>query len=431
MRIAYIAAGAAGMYCGTCIHDNTLAAALIKLGCEVALVPTYTPLRTDEEDVSIGRVFYGGINVYLQLKSALFRHTPRLLDRALDNRRLLNSLSRFSASTSAEDLGELTLSVLQGEEGRQKKELEKLVDWLEADFKPDVVVLTNSMFIGFARPIRRRLGVPVLCALQGEDIFLEDLVEPYKTKALKELRRRAGEVDGFIAPCTYYADFMSDYLQVPPQRIDVVELGITLAGHGQQSRRHAGRFTLGYLARICPEKGLHILVEAFALLAQKPQNAHLHLEVAGYLGKRDEAYFDDLKKQLEDLGLADRCRFWGEVDRQQKIEFLSGLDAFSVPTVYREPKGLFLLEAMANGVPVVQPEHGAFPQMLEATGGGLLVSGPQPEAVAAGIERLMEDDALRQRLGEAGKKAVHANYGEATMAQKTLAVLRRYAKGQS
>ena len=418
------------MYCGTCIHDNTLAAALMKLGCQVALVPTYTPLRTDEEDVSIDRVFYGGINVYLQLKSALFRHTPRLLDRSLDNPTLLKALSRFSASTSAKDLGELTLSVLQGEEGRQKKELDKLVDWLKAEFKPDIVVLTNSMFVGFARRMRQQLGVPVLCALQGEDIFLEDLVEPYKGLALAELRRRAAEVDGFVAPCAYYADFMSDYLQVPAARIDVVELGIKLEGHNQAPKRRADRFTLGYLARICPEKGLHILVEAFGALAQKPQNAHLHLAIAGYLGKGDEAYFSEVQKRLEALGLADRYHYWGEVDRQQKLDFLSGLDVFSVPTVYREPKGLFLLEAMASGVPVVQPRHGAFPQLLEATGGGLLVDEAAAAAVAAGIAQLMEDDALRQRLGNAGQEAVHAHYSEAVMAEKTLTVLRRYAKGK-
>ena len=128
MRVAYIAAGAAGMYCGSCIHDNTLAAALIRHGVEVALLPTYTPLRTDEKDVSGRRVFYGGINVFLQQKLGLFRHTPRRLDRLLDGRWLLGTLSRFSASTSAADLGALTVSVLQGEEGRQKKELAKLVD---------------------------------------------------------------------------------------------------------------------------------------------------------------------------------------------------------------------------------------------------------------------------------------------------------------
>src|SRR5262245_907884 len=122
MRIAYITAGAAGMICGTCLHDNTLAAALIRKGHQVALIPTYTPIRTDEEDVSISRVFFGGINVYLQQKSGLFRSTPWMVDRLLDSPSLLNSLAGMSSSTNAKDLGELTVSILKGEDGNQKKE---------------------------------------------------------------------------------------------------------------------------------------------------------------------------------------------------------------------------------------------------------------------------------------------------------------------
>ena len=127
MRIAYIAAGAAGMYCGSCIHDNTLTLALQKKGVDIALIPTYTPLRTDEKNASIDRVFYGGINVYLQQKLGLFRHTPWFVDKLFNSRALLNGLGRLSGSTSAKDLGELTVSVLQGELGPQKKELEKLI----------------------------------------------------------------------------------------------------------------------------------------------------------------------------------------------------------------------------------------------------------------------------------------------------------------
>src|SRR5262249_26334232 len=122
MRIAYITAGAAGMYCGSCMHDNTLAAALIAQGHDALLIPTYTPIRTDEADVSQKRVFFGGINVYLQQKLALFRHTPWVLDRLLDARRLLNWVSRFAVKTQAEDLGELTVSMLKGEHGNQRKE---------------------------------------------------------------------------------------------------------------------------------------------------------------------------------------------------------------------------------------------------------------------------------------------------------------------
>src|SRR5580693_5772306 len=99
MRIAYITAGAAGMFCGSCMRDNTLVTALRGQGHDALLVPTYTPIRTDEADVSEQRVFFGGINVYLQQKFAFFRHTPWLLDRLLDAPRLLRWVSRFAMRT--------------------------------------------------------------------------------------------------------------------------------------------------------------------------------------------------------------------------------------------------------------------------------------------------------------------------------------------
>src|SRR5947209_12798212 len=144
MKIAYITAGAAGMYCGSCMHDNTLVAALHALGHDATLLPTYTPIRTDEVDVSEHRVFFGGINVYLQQKSGLFRHTPWFLDRLLDWPRLLRWVSRFAVKTQPERLGDLTISMLRGEHGYQRKELAKLVRWLKHEVKPEVVNLTNA-----------------------------------------------------------------------------------------------------------------------------------------------------------------------------------------------------------------------------------------------------------------------------------------------
>jgi glycosyltransferase involved in cell wall biosynthesis len=427
MRLAYIAAGAAGMYCGTCIHDNTLATALKRQGVDVALVPTYTPLRTDEEDVSLNRVFYGGINVFLQQKWSIFRQTPRTLDRLLDGPRLLNSLSRFSASTSAQDLGALTVSVLEGEAGHQQKELTRLVAWLRDDFKPDVVQLTNAMFAGMGRQLKSELGVPVLCGLQGEDIFLEQLIDPYKTQARDILRQRAQDIDAFIAPCTYYRNYMADYMQVRQEKIHVVPLGLNLTGHGKSaSPTTDGPKKIGYLARVCPEKGFHLLIDAFRLLKAQTDLGPLRLETAGYLGPRDNAYFAEQTKKISAWGLKDSFAYHGEVDRKQKIRFLRDLHVFSMPTTYAEPKGLSVLEALANGTPVVQPEHGIFPELLEATGGGLLCKPHSAQALADRIAWLLRDEPLRRQLGQNGKKVVHDRFHDDATAAKTLAVYRRY-----
>jgi len=426
VRIAYIAAGAAGMLCGACIHDNTLAAAMQRQGHDVALIPTYTPIRTDEADVSMGRVFYGGVNVYLQQKAALFQHTPWAFDRMLDGKPLLNALSRFSSSTSARDLGGLTVSVLRGEDGRQRKELDKLIAWLRDDYRPDIVQLTNSMFVGMAAPMKAALGVPVLCALQGEDIFLDGLIEPYATQAREELRSRAQDVDAFVAPCDYYAAAMVKTMQVPAERVHVIPLGLDLTGHGAgRVAKPDDTYVVAYLARICPEKGLHLLVDAVIQLWRERGPNALRLRVGGYLGKADRPYFAECLARVAEAGFQGQLEHLGEVDRATKIDMLASAHVLCVPTVYQEPKGLYALEAMANGTPIVAPAHGGFPEMIEDTGGGVLVDPHSPTAVAAGIASLMDDHDLCGELGRQGQQAVHARRGEVAMADSTLALYQR------
>jgi hypothetical protein len=215
MRIAYISAGAGGMFCGSCLHDNTLAAALVALGHDALLIPTYTPLRTDEPDVSEKRVFLGGINAYLQQKMSLFRHTPRFFDWLLDARPLLRWVARFAVRTQAQELADLVISVLKGEHGYQRKEIARLVDWLADELKPDIVLFSNVLLSGIVHTLRARLKVPVLATLQGDDVFLEALPEPSRSTALRLIAEHCREIDGFIATSGYYADFMADYLHVP------------------------------------------------------------------------------------------------------------------------------------------------------------------------------------------------------------------------
>ena len=427
MRIAYIAAGAAGMVCGSCISDNTLALALRLRGVDLTLIPTYTPLRTDGPDASINRVFYGGINVYLQQKLAFFRRTPEFVDRLMNGRALLKSLSWFSGSTRAGELGALTVSMLKGEHGAQRKELKKLVRWLKDDLRPDLVHLTNSMFLGMARELKRETGVPVLCSVQGEDVFLEGLIEPYRSEALDLIRDRSRDVDAFVATCDWYADAMAAVLDAPRERFRVVRLGIGLEGHGQGDRALPEiPFTVGYMARIAPEKGLHLLADAVGRLAEQVGSENVRLLAAGYLGGREKSYFREVVSRIDSLGLTDAFEYRGEVDREQKIEFLNSVHVLSVPTPYREPKGLFVLEALANGTPVVQPRHGAFPELVESTGGGILVDPGSPAALAEGLSRMMRDREAREGMGRKGRATVHRTYSDGRMAGAMLDVYREF-----
>jgi glycosyltransferase involved in cell wall biosynthesis len=427
MRIAYITAGAAGMYCGSCMHDNTLVAALLALGHDALLVPTYTPIRTDETDVSQHRIFFSGINVYLQQKFSLFRHTPWLLDRAFAVPRLLSWVSRFALGIEAQQLGALTVSMLKGEHGYQRKEGEKLAHWLATEVRPDVVNLTNVLLSGMVHEIKRRLGVAVLGTLQGDDIFLEGLPEPYRGQSLELIGDHCREMDGFVATSAAYADFMAEYLAIPRERIHVVHPGLNLSGYGGPRPARDGQpQTIGYFARVCPEKGLHVLAEAFVILRQTPGAPPCRLHVSGWLGESSRRYFADIKGRMADSGLAADFVYTDSPDHASKVRFLQGLDVLSVPTTYREPKGLYVLEALANGVPVVQPRHGSFPELVEATGGGLLVEPNNPQDLARALQRLLEDRALREELGRKGKDAVHERFHAGRMARETVAVYEQY-----
>jgi glycosyltransferase involved in cell wall biosynthesis len=418
VRIAYVAAGAGGMYCGSCLHDNTLAASLQGLGHEVALLPTYTPMRTDEQSVSSGRVFYGAVNVYLQHRSPAFQRLPRWLGWCLDRPRLLSWVSRLRSTTDPHDLGALTLDVLRGEHGPQRGELDRLTSWLEESFRPDLVYLTNSMFLGMARQIKDRLAAPVVVGLVGEDLFLEQLPPVARTAVLAEMRRRAADADRFIAPSRYYATTMAALLQVPESRVAVVPLGVHLDDHPPPRAVSSRPFTIGYLARICPDKGLHLLIDAFLELTDTLESPP-RLRIAGYLDPGDRAYYRSQLQRLEGRGLGSLVDAVGEVDRAGKIDFLRSLDVLSVPTVYRESKGLFVLEAMASGVPVVLPDHGSFPELLAAAGGGELFRAGSAPDLAACLRGLHDDEVRRRRLGEEGYRGVRLHFSARRMGETT------------
>jgi glycosyltransferase involved in cell wall biosynthesis len=422
MKILSITAGAAGMYCGSCLRDNALAAELIAQGHDVILLPLYTPTLTDEPNVSADKVFFGGISVYLEQKSALFRSLPRFADRLWDSSFALRAAARSSIATSPTMLGELTVSMLKGEDGYQRKEFSKLLGWLASEAPPDVVSLPNSLLIGLAKPIRAALNRPVTCTLQGEDLFLSGLPDPYRAESLELIRKQIEYVDLFVAVSDYCAEFMSGYLGIPERKMRVVPLGVNLTGYEPDWKFRTNCFTVGYFARVCPEKGLHTLCAAYRHLRETTDFSGATLEAAGYLAPEHKPYLNKIEQQMKDWGLGQEFQYRGVLTRDEKIDFLRNLNVLSVPSSYNEPKGIYLLEAMANGVPVVQPRRGAFPEMLEKTGGGILVEPDDHESLAQGILSLFRDRKYAEELGRRGSAGVREHYSAGRMARRTVEV---------
>ncbi|MCA9024620.1 MAG: glycosyltransferase family 4 protein [Planctomycetaceae bacterium] len=421
MHIAIITAGGAGMFCGSCMHDNTWARALMDIGVEVSLIPTYTPIRVDEQDVSDTHVFMGGLNIYMDHRSRLWRRLPRFLTRPLDHPAVLRLLSKLSISNDAADLGDLTLDMLAGESGPIAREVDELAEHIAQHLKPDIVIFSNALLVGALKRLKERFEGPVYCTLQGDDVFTDGLPESHKPRVIEAVSARAQQFDGFFTHSRFYRDYMGNYLQLRRERMHVIPLGIDLMGHHGQPKPASQPFTVGYFARIAPEKGLHYLMDAALLLHSKRPGEFRYI-AGGYLNPQHRSYFSEIQRAAAPLG--DAFEYIGSpASLADKVAFYQSLDVLSVPTEFLEPKGLYVLEALANGVPVIQPNHGAFPELIESTGGGQLVEPKNPEALAKAIERLADDTQLHQDLSRTGHTNVREKFNPKRMAEETLKIL--------
>ena len=430
MKIVFLTPGTGSYYCGACMRDNMLARELIRLGHDVTIAPMYLPLMLDGErtpGLDQTPIFFGGINVYLQQKASLFRKTPAFLDKLLNTRGLLRWVARHSHLTSAREQGELTREMLRVDSGPMRKELDKLFEWLGAIAKPEIVCLSTTLLAGFTPEIKRRLGVPVIAFFQGEDTFLDGLPEPYRTECWTLMTQRSVEADALLSPSRFYADFMAGRMGLAPGAIEVAYNGIELNGYAP-AEPPPGPPLIGFLARMAPTKGLDRFIEAFIVLARDLGDGTTRLKIGGAVTTADEKFVNELKQRLEKAGLADRVEWSPNLSRAEKINFLRSLTLFSVPTAYSEAFGLYTIEAMACGVPIVQPASAAFPEIVAATGGGVCVPPNDAPAMARAWQQLLGDAARRAQLGRAGRLSVEKEFSAGKMAARFLELAARFVR---
>ncbi len=458
MKVVFLTAGAAGMYCGSCMHDNSLARAMRGLGVDCLLQPTYTPIRTDEISIADEHLFFGGIQIYLLQKMPFLRFVPSPIRRLLDWAPLLRLASRRAGATDAAMLGDLAISMLSGTHGNQRDEVDRLVDWLVNDIRPDAIVLSNLLIGGLLPAVRERLPeTRIAVMLQGDDIFLDHLPERQRAQAIRLCNELQTHVGVFVTNSRFYAEKMGALLGIEASRIEIVPLsidvspfvaasgvaasGVAVSGVAASGVAVSGgpivsptpstpapsAFRLGYLARIAPEKGLHRLVDAFIQMAQETRNSDLRLDVAGWLGETNRAYLQSLTERIAKAGLGDRFAYHGSPNLVQKIEFLRSLDLFCVPTQYEDPKGLFVLESLAAGVCVAQPNHGAFGELIDQTGGGLTFAPDSIDEMCSVLQRLKDQPELRSELAKSGFERVLSNH----TIEKAAAILKSHLERNS
>jgi glycosyltransferase involved in cell wall biosynthesis len=437
MNIVLLTPGTGSYHCGVCMRDNALAKELHRQGHNALMLPMYLPLTLDEDAASPEMpIFFGGVSTYLREKVPWLRHMPRWLDRLLSQRALLRLLAgKAAAQTGGPDVAEMTLSMLRGEKGNQASEIEELIDWLREHGKPDVVWFSTALQAGLARRIKAELRVPVIGFLQGEDSFIDGLGAPWSAQVWSLMAERLRDADRWVAPSRYFAELMARRMgwtdQEREQRMQVIPNGLSLDGYRTDATPAPATppATIGYLARFTRGKGLGLLIEAFILVKQRGRFPAAKLRCAGSMTDGDARYVEKLKARLSAAGCADDVEWQPNVTREEKIAFLESLTIFSVPATYGEAFGMYVIEALAAGTPVVLPNHAAFPELVEATGGGRLFDISASEAENAGrladaLELLLASPHEARALGDHGRAVVRSEYTMTRLAERLVALTR-------
>lgn len=422
MRIVQIVPGSGDtFYCQNCVRDLALVKALRAQGHDVIVAPMYLPLF--EEEPGIARdspVFFGGLNVYLQQRVPLFRITPRWLDRALDSTWLLRQVARKSSSVQAAGLESMTLSMLRGEQGKQRKEVQRLLAWLRT-IQPDVVHLSNALLMGIVPSIKRTLRIPIVCSLQDEDGWVNAMRPPYAQQCWTLLAERALDVDAFVAVSRFYANTVRKPLNVPAARMHVVPIGLDV-DQKPVAPLDFDPPAIGFLSRMTPASGLDVLVDAFIELRSDSRFSNVQLRATGGMVGRDQTFVAGLKKKLARHNLANAADFADSFEPKDRFAFLASLSLLSVPAPEGEAFGLYVLEALASGVPVVQPRTEAVTELVEATQGGILYEPGDAKEPATALMSLLSEPARARDMGRMARQGVRRDFNTAIMADRMAAV---------
>lgn len=423
MKILLLTPGTGNFHCGSCLRDESLLRALRKLGHDAAINALYLPLVLDDnEGIDGDDVQMGGINLYLHSRSRLFRLLPRIIVKWLDRPGLLRKAARRADMTSPEDLGRMTEQMLLGTHGKTSHEIERLLSHLSEHDTPDVVVLSNALLLGLAKPIREKLGCKVACTLQGEDTFIDRLPQPWRGLAWGLMTERAKDVDGFMPVSRHHESVMAQRMAIPDDKLHVVYNGIVIDHYPTQDTP-PNPPVIGYLARLCEDKGLSMLVSAYLLMHERGTLGETRLHLVGAATPGDDAYVIAQFRRLYDAGLKDRVTIDRNVSFEKKVQSLRGMSVLSVPATYGESFGLYVLEANACGVPAVEPDHAGLAEVIGQTGGGILYPPDDPAALADALTDLLADEPRRKALGQAGRRSVQQHFTSAQMAANVASVL--------
>jgi glycosyltransferase involved in cell wall biosynthesis len=408
MKIVYLITGSGGsFYCGNCYRDMIYLRAIRKVpDISATAIPLYLPPDTENTESGLDKsVFFGAISMFLREKVPFLRNMPSFLDKLLDSAPMLRMAAKRSGTTNTQGLEDMTLSMIKGEKAFPEKELSRLVNYLIENGKPEIIHLSNALIIGLARQLKKHLDVKIVCSLLNEDDWIEEMAEPYRSDAWRLIAEEAVNVDTFITPSNYYKELFMAKTGYAGKNIHTIPLALDTT-HLKILPKKNNFPAVGYFSRINSQNGFDKLVDAFIYLKKEDRLPGLSLHVSGGYTGADRPFINKQIRKIKTNGLSDFIKIYTEFSGDSKEEFFSSIDIMSVPVRKHDGYGLYILESNASGVPVVQPETGAFPEILGITGGGITYSTDNIEELASSLITLFNDNELRDQLGKRGRENV-------------------------
>ncbi len=428
MNILQIIPGSGGsFYCGNCLRDSKYFNAMRSEGHRVTKIPMYLPLFADEHDISEVPIFYGAISLYLKQVYPIFRKAPAWFDKLLNSKPLMKIAASMAGSTRAKGLEDMTISMLLGEEGAQKDELDHMVNWIAENCKPDIIHISNALLLGLAKRLKEKLGIPVLCSLQDEDVWIDPMQPQFQEKIWDLMHERSKDVDVLISVSHYFADVMRQRMNLPDEKIKTIHLGVDVEDYKYISTKEKPR-NVGYLSRMCHKDGFDIVVDAFIELKKKPGFEDVKLIATGGSTGDDTKFNKEQKRKLKENNLLNSFEILSEFGDEAIHDFFSKVSLVSVPVRVGEAFGMYLIEAMASGVPVVQPELGAFPEIVEISGGGVIYGPNTPEKLSETWADLLNDPEKLEQLSLAGFEGTNKNFNIHNHTAEIISVYERLMK---
>lgn len=423
MKIVNIVPGFGGtFYCGNCLRDSVFTQTLKQSGHEAVTLPIYLPLTMENGESNPDTpIFYGAVSIYLKQKFSVFRHMPNWMERFFNSRFLLNYAAKKAGSTRAEGMEEMTISMLQGSEGYQKEELQQLIDYLRDHEKPDVVHLSNALLLGLARKIRTELNIPVVCSLQDEDVWVDAMREKYKDKVWQVLSEKVQHTDAFIAVSKFFADIMQEKMNIPDDKLHIIPIGVEPRNY-TIFEPAIDKPVVGYLSRLNDENGFEVLVDAFLILKEIPEFKHLKLRATGGYTGDDKKFIKKQAKKIEKKGYCNDFQIIKDFRTKYLHRFFHGMSVLSVPVLKGEAFGLYQLEALASGIPLLQPKLGAFPEIIANTKGGRIFNPNTPEALAEELAKMLTNKEALMQMSLDGRKAIEEQYNTTLLTEKMIQV---------